>query len=261
MKKIIPMVLIIFIVIIILCVLFLPALIKSRAASQIEKELPSLLGKAESYQVEIHSPLFQLIQGKIEQLKVIGKRVEIKENPVIQNLELNVIAVKVNFKSKKIEQLKTSSFTCLFLEQDLNDYLKNRTKPFPIEDPHLELRENQIYVKGVYPVLFAKVPVDLLASVYVDNGNRVLVRLQSVELSSINVSQKFFGMAEGWVNPLVDLRTMLDLEELVNLYNLVDLNKGNLSVKIDKLIIKPGTLWLKGNFIFPQPSPQPPGKM
>ena len=222
----------ILLLLLILILLLIPAIIKTLAARQLEKELPALIGKADAYRVTVNSPLFGLLQGKINRLRIVGKRVEIKDNPVIQELEIILSEVKLNLKSKKIERVKESVFSASFREKDLNKYLENRPRPF--EEARLELKADKLLIKGRYRVFLLTLPVELEAAFYVVDEEQIFIRLESLKLSEINFPKEFFGLAEAWVNPLVDLK------------------KGNLAAKIKSITIKPGNLIIKGSFSLPE---------
>jgi hypothetical protein len=199
--------------------------IRGMAEKQIVSKLPDLIGPAQSYNVHLSAnSTMALIQGNINQLEISGFRVKIKDNPVINQLNITSKDIKYH---KKLQAIGTTTFNAQIMESDLNDYLNS--KKLPLQKAQINLQNSKLILQGNYPIFLDQtVPIKLEGNFEMKDETKVNLNINRLNVANIGIPEFALNMLEQKINPLTDLQ------------------KAKLPLFIKILVIVPGGLSLQG---------------
>lgn len=97
------------------------------AEDSVRKMLPRLIGKADRYEVHIENTTDgQLMGGRVTDLSIVGRRVRIKDGPVVDRLEVHMHNLVVDTKKKAIKSVDRATFDLDFLQNDVARFLRQK---------------------------------------------------------------------------------------------------------------------------------------
>ena len=97
------------------------------AEDSVRKMLPRLIGKAERYDVSIQNTTdSQLMGGRVTDLTILGRRIHIKDGPVVDRLEVHMHNLVVDIKKKAIKSVDHATFDLDFVQSDVAAFLRQK---------------------------------------------------------------------------------------------------------------------------------------
>ena len=204
-----------------------PALIRGAMGIYLTNKLQAKLGIADNYRATIKSPIYQLLQGRIDSLQIIANNFKIKDNPNISKLKVDLFGVVVDLKQKRLKQVELTKFWAQIRQSDINEYMNLREKP--LKNASLRFKNDKVYLTGQYGFLFSKINIQLETKLRISGGHRISADLDYLTLEKSKLPTPIVYLIEAWINPILDL------------------NKERGSPSIEALSIRPGLLEVWGS--------------
>ncbi|MEN6371416.1 MAG: DUF2993 domain-containing protein [Armatimonadota bacterium] len=175
-------------------------IIDNKVESKIEESLPSLVGPAKSYDVEVHGSHRKMIKGQIEKLIIHGEDVWLMPDLCIDHLTVNMTDVAADRKKSVLKSVGKTDFEATISEKSLNKYIdKIRT-----DDPEIKLVQGKMKVHGRPKAWIVSANVDLTGSLE-PKGDKLYLKIDRFEVAGIKAPAIGAKMLEDWINPVVDL--------------------------------------------------------
>lgn len=178
------------------------------SAGQIERgledELPELLGPADRYDVEIEG--LRARSGEASRVTAVGERVQLREAPVVDRLDVELLGVKYDRGEDRLERVERASATARITPLDLADFLEAhrnvREAAVAFDAPNRATIRLRPEVGGI--ALPRGVTVEVTGRLE-PAGRRLHFEVTDVEAAGVNLGQAAASGLADLVNPLVDL--------------------------------------------------------
>ena len=179
--------------------------VQETAAHKIADRLPSVLGPAVRYDVQVDADPFALARGRARAVHVQGVGVQLSPSLTLDTLSADVSDVSFDTKTQKLSHLGQTSFTASLSQASLTRYLAG-TKP---RLPGLEVTLLPDAVEARVPVsAFGVQTVAALSGSLRPNPNdpqRLDFVASGAQLGRVPVPAALVNLALDAVNPLLDL--------------------------------------------------------
>jgi len=204
------------------------------AAHKIADVLPSILGPAAHYDVQVDGDPFALSRGRARTVHIQGQDVQIAPSITLDTLTANARDVSFSRETRRLEHIGQTDFTATLGQEHLTAYLA-RTKP-RLPGLVVTLRESDVQAR--VPVMFLGLHTraaltGTLAPDTAEPGTLDFVT-DGAHLGIVPLPAPLVNLALGLLNPLIDLRHLH-----------VPLTVANVSVVHSRLTLE-GTAKLNG---------------
>ena len=191
----------------------------------LEERLPSIIGPAESYEVEVSGRALKMIDGRLAKILIHGRNVKLQGFPV-DDLEVEMRGVVFDKEKSQLESAEQTLFTAIVGEKTLVNYIR-RNQP-DIKDLRLKLANGAMTVQTRPRALGLSAPVSLTGKLRLRPGNKVDMDTDTMSVAGLNVPGRVIDFIMNRVNPVLDL------------------SLGNFPAVITKVTIQPGAIKVEG---------------
>jgi hypothetical protein len=167
----------------------------------IEARLPTLIGPAGSYKVEVRGSSSRMMRGKIGEVVVHGKDVRVMPQLLLDDLDIVMKDLVADPDTSEIKSVGSVLFQATASEAAVNDYLKH-TRP---EGMTVQLLDGDMVVRARPTLLRISASVKLVGRL-VASGEKLNLKVERLEVAGINTPSIAVGMVEDRINPVMDLR-------------------------------------------------------
>ena len=179
--------------------------VQETAAHKIADRLPSVLGPAVRYDVQVDADPFALARGRARTVHVQGVGVQLSPSLTLDTLSADVSDVSFDTKTQKLSHLGQTNFTASLSQANLTRYLSS-TKP---RLPGLEVTLLPDAVEARVPVsaFGVQTTAALSGSLHPnpDDPQRLDFVASGAQLGRVPVPAALVNLALDAVNPLLDL--------------------------------------------------------
>jgi hypothetical protein len=170
----------------------------------LEAELPKLLGPADRYDVEIEG--LRARSGEASRVTAVGERVRLREAPVVDRLDVELLGVKYDRGEDRLERVERASATARITPLDLADFLEAhrnvREAAVTFAAPNRATIRLRPEVGGI--ALPRGVTVEVTGRLE-PAGRRLHVEVTDVSAAGVSLGRAAASGLADLVNPLVDL--------------------------------------------------------
>jgi len=182
--------------------------VQETAAHKIADRLPSVLGPALHYDVQVDADPFALARGRARTVHVQGVNVQLSQTLTLDTLTADVSDVSFDTKTQKLSHLGQTAFTASLSQDNLSRYLAQSR----VRLPGLE-------VTLLPDTVEARVPVSALGFQTIaalsgslrpnsDNPQRLDFVATGAQVGPVPVPAALVNLALDALNPLIDLATL-----------------------------------------------------
>lgn len=176
---------------------------ESQIESAIERELPRVIGPAESYSVDV-----QGIRDSSGADRVIanGRRVQPAGSPVLDRVNITLTDVVYNASRQELERVGQADGTVRVLSGDIASFLENNRN---LEDVEVQLQSpNQVIVRARSSIAqLGNTEVETTGTLRVD-GPRINYDISRVRAGGVTLPSPAPRLLSDEINPIVDLSSM-----------------------------------------------------
>lgn len=179
------------------------AVIDNRAEQIILRELPTLVGPAESYRVKAvgASP-----SGQLQAVDVEGKRIARPGTPVLDSAEVSLRDVRFDRAEKRVESIGAADAVVRILPNDVSTFLQSRPGVNDVTTQFVGTNEVSITARPS----IAGLPLPAAARVqltgnFVPDGPRLNLKVTRLSAAGIELGALPQSLLEAAINPIVDL--------------------------------------------------------
>ena len=179
--------------------------VQETAAHKIADALPSVLGPAAHYDVQVNGDPFALSRGRAKAVHIQGQEVQIAPSITLDTLDADAHDVSFSRETRRLDHIGETDFTATMSQEHLASYLA-RTKP---RLPGLVVTLGDSDVQAQVPVTFLglRTTVSLTGALSPDAdapGTLDFVT-DSAHLSIVPLPASLVNLALNLLNPLIDL--------------------------------------------------------
>lgn len=179
--------------------------VQDTAAHKIANVLPTVLGPAAHYEVQVDGDPFALARGRARAVRIEGLEVQIAPDTTLDTLNINARDVSFSRETRRLEEIGKTDFTATIGQQNLTNYLA-QSKPL-LPGLLVTLRESDI--EAVVPVTFLGLKTTAalsgtLAPDATENGKLDLIS-DGARFGIVPLPSGLVNLALDQLNPLVDL--------------------------------------------------------
>lgn len=175
------------------------------AAHKIADVLPTVIGPAMHYDVQVDGDPFALARGRARAVHIQGQDVQIAPNLTLDTLNADARDVSFSLETRRLENIGSTSFTATLGQTNLSAYLA-RTKPLL---PGLVVTLGESDVQVHVPVVLLGIQTTAALSGTLTPSTAELGKLDfqtdSAQLGIVPLPAALVNLALGQINPLVDL--------------------------------------------------------
>ena len=215
--------------------------VQETAAHKIADVLPSVIGPAARYDVQVDGDPFALARGRARAVHIQGREVQIGPSLTLDTLNADAKDVSFSSETRRLEHIGSTSFTATLGQNNLSAYLA-RTKPLL---PGLVVTLAESDVQARIPVAFLGMQTTATLSGTLTpsepEAGKLDFQTDSAHLGIVPLPPALVNLALDQINPLVDLthlrvpltvshagviQSRLTLDGTVDLNGLVKLERG-----------------------------------
>lgn len=204
------------------------------AAHKIADVLPSVLGPAAHYDVQVDGDPFALSRGRARAVHIQGQDVQVAPNITLDTLYANARDVSFSRETRRLEHIGQTDFTATMGQEHLTAYLA-RAKPL-LPGLVVSLGESDVQARVPITVLGVQTTAALTGTLSPSETQpgKLDFATNGVHVGMVPLPVPLVNLALGLLNPLVDLSHLR-----------VPLNVAHVSVAHSKLMLD-GTADLNG---------------
>ena len=179
--------------------------VQETAAHKIADVLPSVIGPAAHYDVQVDGDPLALARGRARAVHIQGQEVQIAPSLTLDTLHADAKDVTFSLETRRLENIGSTSFTATLGQTNFAAYLA-RTKPL-LPGLVVALGESDIQVR--VPVVFLGMQTTAALSGTLNpseaESGKLDFQTDSARLGTIPLPSALVNLALGQINPLVDL--------------------------------------------------------
>lgn len=220
--------------------------LRGYAEDSVRKMLPRLIGKAERYDVTIQDTTdSQLVSGRVGHLIIVGRRIQIKDGPVVDRLEVHMHNLVVDTKKKAIKSVDRGTFDIDFVQNDVARFL--RKKLHTGDSLKVIFATNAMTVVLPASLLGRSLDLAVRGTLATDGPTRVIFVPEGASIGRHHLPDRVTHPVLQSINPVADIKSL------------------PVPARIDTVTMQPNVLNVKGR-LYPKdetgpppatPSPQP----
>ncbi len=179
--------------------------VQETAAHKIADVLPSALGPAAHYDVQVDGDPFALARGRARAVHVQGVGVQLSPSLTLDSLHADVQDVSFDTKTRKLSHLGQTAFTASLGQENLSRYLA-QSKPL-LPGLVVSLLPNVIEAQVPVSALGLQTSAQLSGSLRPDPADprRLDFVANAAQVGNVPVPSSLVNLALDSVNPLLDL--------------------------------------------------------
>lgn len=206
------------------------AQVERRIERGIEQELPTVIGPARSYSVDVTGPSSQLARGQLDTLRIVGEDVHLPTGLQLARLEVFARDVRFDPNRQVLTSVGLTEFTAIMTQEQLNQYLR-RTYP-DVPELRAELQNGFIRISAAPGVAGARVGITADAGLQIRNQRQVMVDIRRITVAGVAAPGFARDYIENRVNPVFDaadlgydarIRTLSVRPNALTMYGTLDL--------------------------------------
>ena len=218
--------------------------LRGYAEDSVRKMLPGLVGKADRYDVSIRNTSDgQLMGGRVTDLVIVGRRVHIKDGPVVDRLEVQMHNLVVDTRKKAIRSVERATFDLDLVQADVAQYLRKKL--------HVGDRLKVIFAPSAVTVVLpaslfgCSLDLSVRGNLALDGPTRVVFVPEGASIGAYHLPDSVTRPVLQTLNPIADVKSL------------------PVPACIDSLTMRPNVLNVSGRLYptvggpHPQASPQP----
>ena len=175
---------------------------RDKVEKSVAELLPSLIGPAQSYRVEVEASTGQLMRRHLRAINIHGDRVSLPRNIVVDRLDVRLQGVDFDAKTSSVKNIDNAEFDATLLETNLNNYL---TGLYPeIEEMKIRLMDG--YCDFSARPLFAGLRPNLRAQAVLEigEGRFVNARISKATTAGLPAPSPLRQYFEQQINPILN---------------------------------------------------------
>ena len=179
--------------------------VQETAAHKIADVLPSVIGPAARYDVQVDGDPFALARGRARAVHIQGQEVQIGPSLTLDTLNADAKDVSFSSETRRLEHIGSTSFTATLGQSNLSAYLA-RTKPLL---PGLVVTLGESGVQARVPIAFLGMQTTAALSRTLtpseSEAGKLDFQTDSAHLGIVPLPPALVNLALDQLNPLVDL--------------------------------------------------------
>lgn len=181
-------------------------IIRPMVEKGIRNALPTYIGPAKKYTVKVEGPSEQIMNGRINKLKIEGEEVQIDPKLLVDRLMVDMDDVHFNPKTREVQRVEKTIFQATVSEEAINKYI---TQSDASEyNASVKLEPGKVQVAFVPRVLGVNVAVSLTGKPEIIHGDKVNFVADSGSVAHLPVPSYVINKVLDKINPILDLSTM-----------------------------------------------------
>ena len=179
--------------------------VQETAAHKIADALPSVLGPADHYDVQVDGDPFALARGRARGVHIQGQEVKFSPRLTLDTLNADAADVSFDTKTRRLSHVGATRFTATMSQEHLASYL-NQSKPLL---PGLVVTLGPSDVQAHVPVTFLGLhTVAALEGAFVPNADdpsRLDFVTRGAQIGAVPLPAGLVNLAVDQINPVVSL--------------------------------------------------------
>ncbi len=179
--------------------------VQETAAHKIADALPSVLGPAAHYDVQVDGDPFALTRGRARAVHIEGQDVQLAPQVTLDTLTLDAQDVSFNTQTRRLSHIGTTAFTASLGQANLSRYLA-RSKPLL---PGLVITLLPDAVEAQVPVDVLKLHTTaVLSGLFrpdMDDPSQLDFVAQNAQVGGVPLPASLINLAVNELNPVLDL--------------------------------------------------------
>ena len=216
-------VLVLLAILVLLCTGCAGRIVTGSVENRIEDRLPSLIGPAESYDVEVKGSTKRMLRGQIDSVVIFGREVWVLPGLRLDSLNIRMTDVAANPDNGTLKSVGSTEFDADISEQSLNEYLAE----IRMDDPKVELLDGELIVRTTRKVLGLSTNV-VMTGTLVPEGKKLNFKLRRLKVAGLGTPSIATKVVEDWINPVLDLEST------------------DFSPELESVVISPGSIRVTG---------------
>lgn len=182
--------------------------VQETAAHKIADVLPSVLGPAARYDVQVDGDPFALARGRARAVHVQGQKVQLSSALTLDTLNADVPDVSFDTKTRRLLHLGAAAFTASLGQDNLSRYLA-QSKPL-LPGLAVTLLPDSVQAQVPVSVLGLHTTAELTGFLQPNrtDSSRLDFVASGAQIGSVSVPPELVNIALGTVNPLLDLSAL-----------------------------------------------------
>ena len=182
--------------------------VQETAAHKIADVLPTVLGPAVRYDVQVDGDPFALARGRARAVHVQGVGVQVSPNLTLDTLTADVQDVSFDTKTRRLSHLGQTAFTASLGQDNLSRYLA-QSKPL-LPGLVVTLLPDAIEAQVPVSALGLQTTAELSGSLRPDpaDPSKLDFVAGSAQIGQVSVPPSLVNLALDTVNPLIDLSSL-----------------------------------------------------
>ena len=179
--------------------------VQETAAHKIADVLPSVIGPAAHYDVQVDGDLLALARGRARAVHIQGQEVQIAPNLTLDTLQADARDVSFNQETRSLENIGSTSFTATLGQTNLSAYLAQTKLLLP--GLVVALGDSDVQVRVPVVLLGIQTTAALTGTLIpsTSEAGKLDFQTDSAHLGIVPLPSALVNLALGQINPLVDL--------------------------------------------------------
>lgn len=179
------------------------SIVNDKVEHHIEAALPQYIGPAESYKAHVDGSLGGMMDGRLRELQIEGKRVQLAPELIVNDLQVEMKGVDFDRKKNQLRSVDSTQFQADFTEDVIQRYLE---KNHPgIEGLRVRLYQDEIRIQARPAVLGVSTGVTVSGKLAVRNGDKVDFVPSQIVVQGIPSPKPVTNFVMSKVNPVLDI--------------------------------------------------------
>ena len=202
------------------------ALLRYLIGQSVAAKMPEMIGPARSYSVGVSGGLFEIVQGRIDNIDIQGNDVKLANGIVIDRLDVDLKGIR--FKpDQTVTDVATTDFSASVTEKNLSDFLAT-SRP-DMRDAKISFDDGKLLLSASTRVLATRTPVTIEGTLRIVNASKLNLILNRCTARGICVPGFMRGRIMHDVNPVLDTQQI------------------GMGAKLKSVNISDGTITITGN--------------
>lgn len=182
--------------------------VQETAAHKIANVLPSVLGPAAHYDVQVDGDPFALSRGRARAVHIQGQQVQLSPRLTLDTLDADARDVSFNRDTRRLEHIGQTNFTATLGQAHLDAYLAH-VKPL-LPNLSVTLRSDDVEARVPVTFLGLQTMADLTGTLApnADEPDKLDFTTNGVHVGMVPLPSALVNLALSLLNPVVDLSSV-----------------------------------------------------
>ena len=178
-------------------------LVANKIESRVERRLPSLLGPADSYEVSVSGRTAEMISGRLSELTIHGKNVQLQPDLNVDDLLVEMRGVRFDTDKNRLSSVDETVFEALLSEKCLTRFIAKRQPD--LKELRIELKRGKATVRTRPSLLGLSAGIALTGDLEVAAANKISFIPDRMSVAGLPVPEMALNFVSERINPIMDM--------------------------------------------------------